>query len=124
MYAPYFFGMVEPNHPIMISTSEAIEQRLLVNGGIARYDNDMYQRRRSKPNPWIITTLWLAQYMIDVSRLDKAKELLGWVMKRATPSGFLPEQVDPETFESTSVMPLVWSHAELIITLNKYHGKY
>ncbi|BBL47532.1 glycoside hydrolase family 15 protein [Metallosphaera sedula] len=124
MYAPYYFGMVEPNHPIMISTMEAIEQRLMINGGIARYENDMYQRRKAQPNPWIITTLWVAQYMIDTSRLDKAKDLLTWVMKRATPSGFLPEQVDPETWESTSVIPLVWSHAELIITLNKYHGKY
>ncbi|MEM3347647.1 MAG: glycoside hydrolase family 15 protein [Metallosphaera sp.] len=124
MYAPYFFGMVEPNDPIMISTMEAVENKLMINGGVARYENDMYQKRGSKPNPWIITTLWLAQYFIDTSKMNKAKELINWVMSKAAPSGFLPEQVNPDTFESTSVMPLVWSHAELIITLNKYHGKY
>ncbi|QKQ99581.1 glycoside hydrolase family 15 protein [Metallosphaera tengchongensis] len=124
MYAPYFFGMLEPDHPLMVSTVEAIIQKLLINGGIARYENDMYQRRSSKPNPWIITTLWIAQYMIDLKKSDKGKELINWVVERASPSGLLPEQVDPEGFQSTSVMPLVWSHAEFIITLNKLRGKY
>ena len=32
-------------------------------------------------------------------------------------SGALSEQYDPETGESLSVVPLVWSHAELINTV-------
>lgn len=44
---------------------------------------------------------------------------INWVMNRALPSGLFPEQVDPENFLSTSVVPLVWSHAEFIITVDK-----
>ncbi|ARM77033.1 glycoside hydrolase family 15 protein [Acidianus manzaensis] len=120
MYAPYFFGMFEIKDPLVSNTMELIRQKLLVNSGIIRYENDYYQRRKQLPNPWIITTLWLAEYYIDTNRISDAESLIKWVVNRATPSGLLPEQVDPETLESVSVIPLVWSHAEYIISLNKY----
>ncbi|TRM87382.1 glucan 1,3-alpha-glucosidase, partial [Sulfolobus sp. E3] len=110
---------IEPNSPIMKNTIQAIESKLKVNGGIIRYENDMYQRRKSSPNPWIITTLWIAEYFADIGDKNKALEYISWVVNRALPTGFLPEQVDPETFEPTSVTPLVWSHAEFIIAVNK-----
>ena len=119
MYSPYFFGMVDPRDPIMINTIRAIESSLTVNGGIVRYENDPYRRVKAQPNPWIITTLWLAEYYADVSQKEKALKLVNWVVDRALPSGLLPEQVDPETFASTSVVPLVWSHAEFIIAIEK-----
>ncbi len=119
MYSPMFFGMIEPNNPIMENTIQAIESKLKVNGGVIRYENDMYQRRKSSPNPWIITTLWIAEYFADIGDKKKALEYISWVVNRALPTGFLPEQVDPETFEPTSVTPLVWSHAEFIIAVNK-----
>lgn len=119
MYSPYFFGMVEPQNPIMVNTVRAIENSLTVNGGVIRYENDPYRRVKSEPNPWIITTLWLAEYYADTSQKEKALKLVNWVMTRALPSGLLPEQVDPETFVSTSVVPLIWSHAEFIITADK-----
>ena len=126
MYSPYFFGMVNPKDQIMVSTVNAIENALLVNGGIIRYENDYYRRARQYPNPWIITTLWVAEYYADTGNYDKALKYLKWVMDRALPTGLLPEQVYPDTFESSSVMPLVWSHAEFIITIDKlksYLGK-
>ena len=119
MYSPYFFGMIEPQNPVMVNTINAIENSLTVNGGIIRYENDTYRRIKSQPNPWIITTLWLSEYYADTSQKEKALKLVDWVVNRALPSGLLPEQVDPETFVPTSVVPLVWSHAEFIITIDK-----
>lgn len=123
MYAPYFFGMFNINDPLVVNTMKMIENKLIVNGGVIRYENDYYQRRKNPPNPWIITTLWLAEYYADSGNISKAKSLIEWVNLRATKSGLLPEQVDPENFMSTSVIPLVWSHAEYIIALNKYLAK-
>lgn len=123
MYAPYFFGMFDANDPIVTNTMELIAEKLTINTGIARYENDWYQRRKSAPNPWIITTLWLAEYYIDVDRIEDAEKLINWVIRVATPSGLLPEQVDPETLEPLSVIPLVWSHAEYLIALNKLINK-
>jgi len=119
LYSPAFFGLIDPKDPIMMRTINEIESKLKVNGGIIRYENDMYQRRKKQPNPWLITTLWLAEYYADVNNKSKALEYIMWTVNRALPTGFLPEQVDPETFEPASVTPLVWSHAEFIIAINK-----
>ena len=72
---------------------------------------------KAQPNPWLITTLWLARYKAMIGKRSEALAYLDWTAKRATPSGLLPEQVDPETLTSTNVVPLVWSHAEFVITL-------
>ncbi|MEM4086122.1 MAG: glycoside hydrolase family 15 protein [Saccharolobus sp.] len=119
LYSPAFFGLISPEDPIMVKTINEIEAKLKVSNGIIRYENDMYQRRKKQPNPWLITTLWLAEYYADIKNKNKALDYIMWVLNRALPTGFLPEQVDPETFEPTSVTPLVWSHAEFIIAVNK-----
>ncbi|MEM3351832.1 MAG: glycoside hydrolase family 15 protein [Saccharolobus sp.] len=119
LYSPAFFGLISPEDPIMVNTINEIEAKLKVSNGIIRYENDMYQRRKKQPNPWLITTLWLAEYYADIKNKNKALDYIMWVLNRALPTGFLPEQVDPETFEPTSVTPLVWSHAEFIIAVNK-----
>jgi GH15 family glucan-1,4-alpha-glucosidase len=87
---------------------------------MARYENDgYYQVNPHVPgNPWIICTLWLADYLIRVSAkdedLDQAKGLLTWVAKHALPSGVMPEQVHPDSGQPLSVSPLTWSHATYV----------
>ena len=100
-----------------------------VIGGMARYQNDRYQAAVTpnadvQGNPWIISTLWYARFLIETAvhkdDLMKAAEMLNWVADRALPSDILPEQVNPLTGEHVSVSPLVWSHAELVITVQKF----
>ncbi|MDB5161289.1 MAG: glycoside hydrolase 15-like protein [Candidatus Saccharibacteria bacterium] len=102
------------------STIQAIEKTLLnssPSGGIPRYENDNYfLTKKYLGNPWIITTLWLAQYYIRKNQPDKARELLDWVSDRAGTSGMLAEQVDPETGFALGVNPLVWSHSTFVET--------
>ncbi len=112
--------------PKIISSIEKINEYLWVktSGGIARYQNDLYQRREDSfnitGNPWIITTLWLADYYIKINNLDKANELIQWVIKHSEASGILSEQIDPVSGTPISVSPLIWSHSQLIITLINY----
>jgi GH15 family glucan-1,4-alpha-glucosidase len=89
------------------------------SGGISRYENDYYFKAREDAigNPWIITTLWYAQYCIRVKQLDEAQRLLAWAETHSHESGVLPEQINPDTNAPISVMPLVWSHAEYINTV-------
>jgi GH15 family glucan-1,4-alpha-glucosidase len=102
-----------------ISEIEASMYKQSESGGTPRYENDNYFRvsEDSKANPWIISTLWLAQFYIRFRQFDEAREILEWVKTKALESGVLPEQVDPDTGESRSVTPLVWSHAEFINTV-------
>jgi GH15 family glucan-1,4-alpha-glucosidase len=73
-------------------------------------------------NPWFVTTLWIAQYYLQTDQEEDARKLVAWTLGRALPSGALGEQINPTTGEPLSVLPLVWSHAELINTLLDLYG--
>jgi GH15 family glucan-1,4-alpha-glucosidase len=99
-------------------TAEAVEAALTspVVGGIKRYEDDPY----IGGNPWILTTLWLAQYRIAVGELEKAEQLLQWAVDHRTAMELLPEQVDKQTGETAWVVPLTWSHAMYVSTLFQF----
>jgi len=135
IYGLFRFGMFQADDPHIVSTMRKIEKRLWCRtdvGGMARYENDYYHQISrdidSVPgNPWIICTLWLAQWHIARAQtlrdLKIALKLLSWVADRAFPSGVLAEQVHPFTGEPVSVSPLTWSHAELVATVEEYQAK-
>ncbi|MGC9077088.1 MAG: glycoside hydrolase family 15 protein, partial [Conexivisphaera sp.] len=63
------------------------------------------------------STMWLAQYHVLAGKLDEARRLVEWVGKVASPTGLLPEQVNPFDGSPLLVMPLAWSHAEYLRAL-------
>jgi GH15 family glucan-1,4-alpha-glucosidase len=100
---------------------------------MARYENDYYYQvthdlNQAQGNPWFICTLWLAQYRIacaqTLDELRQALPLLDWARSHALASGVMAEQVHPFTNEPLSVSPLTWSHAEFVMTIRWYMGKY
>lgn len=120
MIVTYLFGIVDEDE--IRDTIKEIERRLWVenSGGLARYENDPYRRIKTNysgipGNPWIITTLWLAQYYANKIKA-KAIRLLKWTEGTATSTFMLPEQISPFDRSPTSVTPLLWSHAEYIKT--------
>jgi len=125
------FGGYDPHDERVAQTIRAVEERLWLktgSGGLARYEGDDYQRmveREDVPgNPWVVSTLWLAQCRIAAARerseLELALPLLMWAVERALPSGVLPEQVHPESGEFLSVSPLTWSHGTLVAAVLDY----
>ncbi len=130
------FGMFPSHDPHIEQTMRLLEQTLWVKtsvGGMPRYENDYYYQvthdlSQAQGNPWFICTLWLAQYRIThattLDELRSAVPLLEWVRVHALPSGVMAEQVNPFTSEPLSVSPLTWSHAEYILTVRWYIGKY
>ncbi|HLP98640.1 MAG TPA: glycoside hydrolase family 15 protein [Sideroxyarcus sp.] len=128
------FGGFDPLDERIVKTAQAVEQRLWVQtgiGGLARYERDDYQRTVASSdvpgNPWVVCTLWLAQYRIaaarDLPALEQALPLLDWATRRALPSGVLPEQVHPESGKFISVSPLTWSHGTLLAAVLDYVEK-
>lgn len=121
LYGPYMFAQLPLDDEQMRNTFEAVKQRLYNTsplGGVIRYPGDDYflEKTQYKGNPWIVCTLWLAQYFNASGQKDEADKLLKWGLDRALPSGSLSEQFDPETGSTLGVVPLVWSHAEFINT--------
>jgi GH15 family glucan-1,4-alpha-glucosidase len=135
IYAPFYFGVFEPDEERVVNTMNAIKERLWVKthvGGIARYEGDSYHKVTDNiyevaGNPWFICTLWLAQWYIakakDSRELQEAIPILEWVASRALPSGVLAEQVHPFTNQPLSVSPLTWSHAAFVTTVLEYLDK-
>lgn len=132
LYGLFAFGALPAGSARVEQTLRQTLSRLWVQtdvGGIARYESDYYFRRsgdveRVPGNPWIICTLWAAQYYIaravEVRELDTALGLLLWTVARAAPTGILAEQVDPFSGAPLSVSPLTWSHAEFVSTALLY----
>ncbi|HYI15508.1 MAG TPA: glycoside hydrolase family 15 protein [Thermomicrobiales bacterium] len=128
----FMFGMLEADDPRVVATMQQVERDLWVKteiGGIARYTDDYYHQTTRDTaavpgNPWIICTLWLAEWYIakasSPSDLERALELIDWVVARALPSGTLPEQVHPHTGQPLSVSPLTWSHATYVQTVRNF----
>ncbi|NGQ93755.1 glycoside hydrolase family 15 protein [Brevibacillus sp. SYP-B805] len=136
LFALFSFGVLPADDPRVAGTMDAVKRHLAVRtpvGGFARYQGDGYFRKAHDPervpgNPWIISTLWVAEW--EIAKATSLQELveplakLRWVERHAMESGVLPEQLDPFTGMPVSVAPLTWSHATFIATVMKYAEKY
>lgn len=127
-----FFRVFDIDDAKITRMVQAVESRLQVQGssmGFIRYEGDAYYRMRdaSSPNPWVICTLWIARYYIEkatkLQELKRPREILDWTVSHATMSGVLAEQMQPDTREHLSAAPLVWSHAEYVLTVKAYIEK-
>lgn len=130
--AVFLFGAFSARDRMVEETMASIRAQLWIGtdvGGLARYENDEYQRISPDlpGNPWFICTLWLARWLIaradGPGGLDEALKLLEWAVRHSQPSGVMAEQIHPFTGSSVSVSPLAWSHAEFVIAVCEYLQK-
>ena len=128
-------GIFDLEDPQTIETAEAVRDQLWLNTeveGCARYQDDVYQRAEGSPhgipgNPWVVSTLWLAEYFIDQAenqqQLQATLPYLEWCGHNALPSGVLAEQIHPVSGAPLSVSPLTWSHSAFVWTVLRYAEK-
>lgn len=131
-FAIFHLGVFPATSALVSGTMNAIRTHLRVQtdvGGLARYERDPYHRiseetDRVPGNPWLICTLWLAEYAIaratSVAELQEALDLVRWARSKAPQSLVLPEQIDPYDGSPLSVAPLTWSHAQVISVVRGY----
>ncbi len=135
LYGLFYFDMFQARDPRIIQTMQYLEERLWCPecGGIARYEGDPYLRVSNGPNtpvgnPWIVCTLWLAQWYIGMAEslpeLEKARQLLEWTYQQALPGGILPEQINPFNQGPIGASPLTWSHATYALAVLEYGARY
>jgi GH15 family glucan-1,4-alpha-glucosidase len=129
----FLFEVFEADDKMVTETMEALVDKLWIKtdiGGLGRYEHDQYFKVSDNVpgNPWMISTLWLARWHVAKTRsldeLKKGMDLLLWVAGHSSPSGLLPEQINPYTGAPISVSPLVWSHAEFVTAVCEYLKKY
>jgi glucoamylase len=132
VFGIFAFHVIDVDDMRLQAAFDVYKERLLVKtevGGVARFEGDSYHHKGGDypGNPWIVTTMWLAQYAIakakSESELDEVKKWFTWVVTYAGLSGVLPEQIHPFTGEHLSAAPLTWSHAEFVRTVLLYMQK-
>jgi GH15 family glucan-1,4-alpha-glucosidase len=132
-YGPLYFGVVDEEDERILTSLKTIEARLQIKAeseGFVRYEGDGYYRMHDadSPNPWIVTTLWVAQYYLrratKLKDLKRPLELLQWTVSHAAFGGMLAEQMHPHTRVHLSTAPLIWSHAEYVLTVTAYLEKF
>ena len=112
------FEVFDAKSEVAVNTVYEIESKLkLPNGGYLRYIDDKYMGG----NAWIISSLWLALYYIEVGKIEKARNLYDWVTEHQDEKGFLAEQIDKKTGKPAWIVGLSWSHALYIIVGKKLH---
>lgn len=135
MHAIWMMGVLPADDPRVVKTNEAIFNTLSVKtevGGLARFESDDYQRVAGDytgipGNPWIITTLWHAQWLLELAKnkkdLKEVEKYLDWTVGHMNEAGLLPEQLNPFNGDPLSVAPLTWSHSTFVDTVLKYNDK-
>lgn len=135
MHGLWKMGLLPADDERIIRTNEAIYSTLKINtkvGGIGRFENDYYQRIEGDytgivGNPWIITTLWHSQWLMEIAKnksdLKEAENIIDWTVGHMNKAGFLAEQLSPFNGDPLSVSPLTWSHSTFVNTILKYDKK-
>ncbi len=114
------FGVFTPNEKKILNTVEKINMTLRTYmGGYKRFEDDHYMNG----NPWVIATLWMANYYLEAGEDKKAKECFDYVVKTSAHHGFLPEQVNNDTLKPAWVIGLGWSHSMFVMILKKMMEK-
>lgn len=136
-YALFAFDAFDATDEYVQLEMKSLRDRLWVKtdvGGFARYERDYYHQVECENtddvpgNPWVICTLWQAQYNITIAKnmeeLKLALPALEWTVNLTLDSGVLAEQFDPYSGAPMSVSPLTWSHATVVSTCVMYCKKY
>lgn len=122
--ALWLYGMFDIKDERITRTMEKLVKELWINteiGGMARKMDDHYlQVDTSLPgNPWFISSLWMAQYYLELGEKVKANKYVEWVVNHTDHTGLMAEQAHPHTGFGLSMKPLTWSHAEFVRTIGK-----
>lgn len=132
VFGVFSFGVLQADDPRLDRAFSNTVRTLsygIASGGFARFENDDYSHVSgpSVGNPWVITTLWYAQYLTARAKSDtdlaRVRDIFSWVAKHAQLSGVLSEQLNPQSGWQVGAAPLTWSHSEYVSAVLAYLEK-
>jgi alpha,alpha-trehalase len=108
--------VIEPDHPKMIATCKAVQERLGAGDGLLyRYlPDESPDGLPGKEGAFVLCSFWMVDNLAKQGRLDDAVELYESLCGRANHLGLLPEQIDPSSGEFLGNFPQAFSHVGLI----------
>jgi GH15 family glucan-1,4-alpha-glucosidase len=110
--------VVPADHPRMVATTPAVAERLSAGGGLLyRYlHTDSPDGIAGDEGAFLLCSFWLVDNLAQQGRLEEAAELYSSLCARASPTGLLPEQINPSTGEFMGNFPQAFSHIGVIFS--------
>lgn len=109
-------GFLEPNDPRMVSTVEAIERELMVDGFLLRYRSEESQVDGLPPGEgvFLACSFWLVEVLARQGKHKKARELFERLLALRNDVGLLAEEYDPASGNQLGNFPQAFSHLTLV----------
>jgi GH15 family glucan-1,4-alpha-glucosidase len=110
-------GFLPPDDPRVRSTIVAIEQHLLTDGLVRRYDTaDARDGLPPGEGVFLACSFWLADCLLVTGRSEEARELFERLLALRNDVGLLSEEYDPQTKRLVGNFPQALSHIALVNT--------
>lgn len=103
---------IGPNDKRVISTIEAIEQRLGVEEMVFRYQGP--DGLPGQEGAFVICSFWLVEALVHTGRMDEATRRFESLLRRTNDLGLLAEEIDLNTGAMLGNFPQGFSHVGLI----------
>lgn len=119
------FGLLSPEDPIARATLLAVQRDLDVDGGVHRFQADVFYGG----GQWLLLSCLLGWNLAESGDHDGALRHLRWVAQHALANGDMPEQVPDHLLHpehraewidkwGTVATPLLWSHGMYLILVD------
>ena len=110
-------GFLPPTDPRIAGTVKAIEQRLIVDGFVMRYDTgEVVDGLPPGEGAFLACSFWLADNYVLQGRVDEARELFERLLALRNDVGLLAEEYDPRLSRQVGNFPQAFSHVALVNT--------
>ncbi len=110
-------GFLPPTDPRMVGTVKAIEERLLVDGFVLRYDTGQgVDGLPPGEGAFLACSFWLADNYILQGRITEARDLFERLLGLTNDLGLLAEEYDPRAQRQVGNFPQAFSHVALVNT--------
>lgn len=115
-------GFLPADDPRFMRTLEQIEQRLMKNGLLLRYDSDSCSDGLTPgEGTFLVCSFWLADVYVLLGRQAKAEALYQHLTSLCNDLGLLAEQYDPAGRRMLGNFPQAFSHIGIINTALNLH---
>jgi GH15 family glucan-1,4-alpha-glucosidase len=110
-------GFLPPTDERVVSTVEAIERELVVDGFVRRYQNeDGVDGLPGVEGAFLACSFWLADNLALIGRVDDARALFERLLGLQNDVGLLSEEYDPVSKRLVGNFPQAFSHVGLVNT--------
>ncbi len=117
-------GFLPISDPRVIGTVQAIEQRLMRDGLVLRYDTASdVDGLPPGEGAFLACSFWLASVRHLQGRTDEARELFEHLLSLRNPLGLLAEEYDPELKRQVGNYPQAFTHLTMAFTASILNGE-